>query len=1076
MRKIIFIFLSLVILSTLSLVSPNGCCFYSDNGICTQNTLKDSCDSGGGMFSQDSSCAAFSECNVGCCMLGEATEYVTQRTCYVKSNEKGFEPNWIGGLSQDECRARAGGSDLGACVFSNGYENLCTHGERSKCSGTFHEGKVCSDESLDTICKKTQNTKCGEDGGVYYMDTCGNRDVLKQMCGYDEGYICQQKNSKEAYCKDLSCKDNFGNSRKNGESWCVGLEGTLIEEDVREVVFKKPGEKPEGFSDSVGSESFVQRCIDGKVVTEQCGIQRSEVCVPSGEGGGAQCIANGGNECLMAVPNPENPTDESWKEDCSSEWCYISRLDDCVSFGTEGHDMVCGEDRQNWRDYAATNGLSTNGVAEVTSPLLAELGILMCLPKISTGSDISSSSFSIGEGGVCSPGNFEKSTFMDHDKGPGKWFIKGDTKVGSVFSKSEDRYGNMGLISLISENWNIGESSANVCDKEDHPFFNKENKIVQSRDANGNIIYQTIEVDSLCMHEDNSIKVKTIIRNAISKGLIPDPMLDKLLNQRTIGLGDCAGSVNWVGVGGSSENSLYSNLKPGERTDFLTFSVGYESRSWSSPATGDCSKCGADGLPCTEYRCKAIAKSCEYKEPRGIDTGTCVSSSDMSPPTISYSQDPKNPIPPYESVLITLNTNEDSYCKFDFSTQGGTIEGLKYETGGRFGREHKFSLNVPGKAIYDEDIADYPLLTRDGKYQLHVRCEDAAGNYNVNAYIVNLDVMDTPDGVPPEIMEFIPSTNSYVEFNSTTKNIEFRLNEPAECRWDLEDKPYDLMGDIISDNEDDFIDEEEDNSNIPLGNTNQFLCDLDPSERSSVEGYWCSGTLTNVSTEVATPTKYYIRCKDQPMLEGREDNIYHRNVNDRSTEYILRASSPLEISEVDPNQRTLTIGGDRINITFFMRTKNGAENGKSVCEWRYTFEEGTTQWQIFNKTNSSTHEQPLEDLITSEYKMDVRCEDVAGNFVNGSYSFNIVRDITPPLMTRVYNKQGQVFLALDEFSRECKYLTNQGCSMVFTKGSLMSTSSNNMEFSTTMRKGDTYYMRCEDGFGNSRCFGDIFFY
>lgn len=387
------------------------------------------------------------------------------------------------------------------------------------------------------------------------------------------------------------------------------------------------------------------------------------------------------------------------------------------------------------------------------------------------------------------------------------------------------------------------------------------------------------------------------------------------------------------------------------------------------------------------------------------------------------------------------------------------MEGLRYETDGKFGREHKFSLSVPGRAEGDEDIEEYPLLTRDGQYKLFVRCEDAAGNYNINAYIVNLEVMDTPDGVPPEILGFVPSSNSFVKFNTSTKEIRFELNEPADCRWDFQDISYDEMGE----------------SDAEGVNSNQFSCDSDISGKTIANGYWCSGTLTNISTNVSIPTKYYIRCKDQPMLEGRENDIYKRNVNGQSEEYVLRASSPLEISDVYPTPGDFIIGGNVPNITYVVKTKNGAERGKAVCRWRYNLGEIRTSWQPFGTTNSSNHEQVLTDLQTANYQIEVFCEDSAGNEAEGKFQLNILVDGSPPELTRVYNNRGNLFIHLSE-SASCRFITNGGCYKVASNGTLMSSQDNDLSFSANLVKGAPYYIRCEDIFGNSRCFGDIVFY
>ncbi len=467
-------------------------------------------------------------------------------------------------------------------------------------------------------------------------------------------------------------------------------------------------------------------------------------------------------------------------------------------------------------------------------------------------------------------------------------------------------------------------------------------------------------------------------------------------------------------------------------------------------------------MPCSEYRCQALGKNCEYTEPNGINTGVCVSSSDSSPPGIRHeilhARSPEIEIPPREGVLITLYTDdEDSYCTF-------RIEGedKSYETDGEFNRKHEVILTVPGRMPYDLDIPETPAITRDGKFNLLVQCEDARGNVNTDPYKIELVVMDSPDELPPIVSNFSPVSESLIKSGTTTQKIQFSINEPAECRWDFQDVEYDLMG----------LETLEDGTQ---SNEKYFICDDLYSTEGMKNGYWCSGILTNITTEIGESTTFYIRCNDQPWLEGKDDPYYSRNVNDKSFEYRLRPSSPLEISEVYPVSGQFVVGGDVKNITYTVRTTDGAERGKAVCKFRLQIGELRTGWKFFDSTNSSNHETTLTATEGGDYIMDILCEDIVGNTANANSSLKIIVDKSPPEMTRIYNNRGSLKLILNE-PASCKSIIDKECSALVQNGSLMSNSNGRMEFATSLVKARRYSIRCEDDFGNSRCWNNIIFY
>jgi len=83
-------------------------------------------------------------------------------------------------------------------------------------------------------------------------------------CDVFESTICDSKNNPGKFvqhaCRDAYCKEDNGDVRLNGESWCVS------DDDSISVVGGQ----------SVGSRSYRKMCIDGRIIIEACDPFRSK--------------------------------------------------------------------------------------------------------------------------------------------------------------------------------------------------------------------------------------------------------------------------------------------------------------------------------------------------------------------------------------------------------------------------------------------------------------------------------------------------------------------------------------------------------------------------------------------------------------------------------------------------------------------------------------------------------------------------------------------------------------------------------------------------------------------------------
>lgn len=479
--------------------------------------------------------------------------------------------------------------------------------------------------------------------------------------------------------------------------------------------------------------------------------------------------------------------------------------------------------------------------------------------------------------------------------------------------------------------------------------------------------------------------------------------------------------------------------------DEITCPIEYTCAAWRAPSSGEdkCSKCGKDGIDCSDYRCKAIGRNCEYKSPEGADKGYCVATTDRTGPTItSKSYSPSSPLMPWTPMTIQIKTNEDSFCKFNMGYSGANYEDMKYDFSSGFGTEHSLTLTLPGKMTDEErTIKQYPLIQGGGKYDMFIRCQDLAGNYNTQASLINFEVMQTPEYVPAVIINFTPTSGSRIKYGETEKEIKFRLNEPATCKWGFADAVY---------------------SEMP----NEFSCDNSISDSSSINGYWCSGKLKNITTNTKEQTKVYIRCKDNPQFEGKEDNLYKRNENPVGKEYTLRASEELIIDEVSPIG-IRKIGSANVSVELRATTSKGAFNGQAICKWAIGNTENIANVPLvkFSTTGGSSQVQKLNSPKIGENFVKIRCEDSSGNIAEKNFSFTLEIDYSPPIIARImeFTKMLKIKTIEDStcyasFNRELKCLFDIANSTVLTGAE--------KEHTIEWKDDKTYYIKCRDYFGN----------
>jgi len=330
-----------------------GTCINRLEGTCSDSP-QNSCESNGGTWdarSQDE----IPQCQLGCCLIGDQAAFVTQASCNRQSSLYNLDINFRADIkNQDQCLALAFPQARGACVFDDGLTRKCEMLTNEDCrereaqsqgdtSVEFHQGLLCSAESLETICGKSTRTTCvPEKDEVYFIDNCGNlaniynsskvddtnywTEIVDkgESCGIDStngnagsrscgncdylsGSTCKaysrgdsatvQPDYGNYVCADLSCEYN-GKRYEHGETWCATSEG-----------FE---------SSAPGSESYRKVCYAGEVTTEACASFRGQVCLEeeiAEDFTTASCVVNRFHDCF--IQDNKADCEDAERRDCT---------------------------------------------------------------------------------------------------------------------------------------------------------------------------------------------------------------------------------------------------------------------------------------------------------------------------------------------------------------------------------------------------------------------------------------------------------------------------------------------------------------------------------------------------------------------------------------------------------------------------------------------------------------------------------------------------------------------------------------------------------------------------------------
>lgn len=477
----------------------------------------------------------------------------------------------------------------------------------------------------------------------------------------------------------------------------------------------------------------------------------------------------------------------------------------------------------------------------------------------------------------------------------------------------------------------------------------------------------------------------------------------------------------------------------------------FQCQPWQAPTGGaKCQQCGKNGLPCSPYACHSLGQTCEFINEES-DKGECVdiNPDDAGTPVIKAM---KNILPQeysleeteqgariksqsadscisesYQAVPFGLEINEPAQCRMS-EESGKKFDEMEANFGGRnlFLRNHTTPLIIPSLESLGLESFD-PRAKAD--FNIYVRCQDKNGNKNEKDYVINFCVKQGNDTTPAIVAAREPYSE-WVSFNATQLDATVFTNEPAECRWDSKDMEYNTM-------------------------KNNFTCEYEFEDRQLL-GWPCSTLLPITENE----HKYFVRCLDQPWLEG--ENATKRNPNKQSYEFkILRSKSNLQIDSISVDNKSFVFGTELGTVDIIVKTSGGVDStARCFYSWN-----GLTGIEFGEGSWTSVHRQVFNAILPGDYNFPIRCEDTSGNIAEKTSRFSVKFDNEAPRVTRVYEQSGELVVITNE-NAKCLFSLNSAEQCTFNIANATEMSGSDLLHKTELKKGEKYYIKCKDTFNN----------
>lgn len=546
---------------------------------------------------------------------------------------------------------------------------------------------------------------------------------------------------------------------------------------------------------------------------------------------------------------------------------------------------------------------------------------------------------------------------------------------------------------------------------------------------------------------------------------------------------------NWLKI--TANRNLKRIFEHGAIPILVAFSYKTHSREvfsyqiglWQPPKGGNhCEDCNSLKYGCSEYQCHTFGTACTlinvdteeqrcvWENPNDFDAPIITFNKNSLPNSdysFSYTYDngiisgaqikyKGGKLPAFKGITFGITVDKPALCSYGLDYDyGQTIEELPWVAKPTsYVENHSVTIsntNFPSEYAIEEVGA---TIDANAKFEYFFMCESINGVKAQRAFIVSFNVEDGPDTTPPLITGTNPIEESYIKAGLTQFPLELYTDEPANCSWSFQDKPYEQMEYKMTDCSQNYTD-----YTFPP------------------YGFGCKSTLTGIKKG---ENKYYIRCIDKPQLNLSDEDAVLRSggnrANDNSYVLTLIGTDPLVIDEIlinnkigystdeEPEEINFKNSTAPIPINLHVSTSQGAEeNGNAICRYRRM---GTSQAFDFKNDGSFDYVNPNTDTLylgSGTQSYDITCCDKAENCDSEQISFNIELDQTPPEISRVYSEGNQLKVITTEEGK-CVYSLST-CNYLFEDGTPFSTSDGFTHVTNWDTESDLH-VKCMDNYGN----------
>lgn len=1074
----------------------------------------------------------------GACILGEGVcRFVTQTKCSQLRGDfyDGFlcsHPDLETGCEKQISASCIEGEDEVYWIDSCGNkENIYEGSLQNEKDRSWNNGRVLS--KADS-CELTEDSfgKCGNCNLLGDSTVCGEKTFSEKLIDAEQ----------EVVCRDASCIDNEGNRRESGESWCY-YQGAV-----------DPDKGDRGYLRSVstpGSRHFRMWCHEGEIFNVSCGERRDGICeeatIEDFEGdkiSNAICRTNTADLCI----NYNSDKDDGMDKCEENPDCYVKRIDTdganldfrfCVPKYPKGFNLddnseyakeICGiasleckaaKIKRVGRDKWKNKGCIKSTFTKQMNDFCMSLGD--CGASVNYVGEFSDAGYRVKRAPKLS--NSYINDLRDYAT------TDPNEVIGAATIKALT-----GSLGLEGDEGILEQDFASSLDITNDSSFGM---FTMGGGLGGMGLFGLAKVFGPTMGA-----VQLAPGAAATQGVIPGaafaPWLGALAGA-VIGASVVGLLVSKLGIGSGLSPALtyglmglgaigagiagYALIAPGGAFGglgalglagviavvvviaivviFKLIGVGkvkyykakFSCKPWQAPRGGeDCSKCGSDGMPCSEYACESLGTGCEFVNEGSAFEECRYIPSDPDPPLISpdfdvlsqgfnYEDVSNNGfrltaptedscIPAFTPVTIGLKLNEPGRCTF--AVEGGAFDEsdvLDFLDESEFDEED-FGLGDEFLGLIGEDdsLQDYDenenLFLDEGMDEFYFGGNNLFLKEHVHPlFMPSLSSLGLSGFDPDRRVDF----ELRVRCEDTDGNKNPRDYVIKTCLRPEKDifppiiLSYDPLDNLTANdateqeisiytNEPSECKWSSNNREYDLME-NDFECENEADEILP-RGFKCSATVP-VETDNVT---YYARCLDQPWFKGTV-NESDRHVMNSSHIISLERSDPLEITSISPeDEEVLTFGTEPATVEVDVRTSGGGYDGNSQC---FYLSEGN--WIQFVDTFDNKHNQIFNQFSSGDKTLNVKCEDIIGNVDYETSEFEIEIDNAAPEIVRAYYENGELKVVTSELAvcyydfYICNFDIENASSMSFG----LSTS-----HSVDWQVGRTYHIKCTDTWRN----------